>query len=69
MSDLSHIVKAYDVRGTVPDQMNDNVARAIGAAFIQTLRATGENADRKIRANIAGISLACAASTYMAPRK
>lgn len=30
---LDGIVKAYDVRGTVPGQMNDAVARALGAAF------------------------------------
>jgi phosphomannomutase len=45
MSDLTAIVKAYDVRGTVPDQLNEDVARAVGAAFVQTLRAGGENAD------------------------
>jgi phosphomannomutase len=32
--DLSALVKAYDVRGTVPDQLNEDIARAIGAAFI-----------------------------------
>jgi phosphomannomutase len=42
MSDLSAIVKAYDVRGTVPDQVNDDVARAIGAALVRTLRDGGE---------------------------
>ena len=31
--DLSTIVKAYDVRGTVPDQMNVDVAHALGVAF------------------------------------
>jgi len=31
---LSDIVKAYDVRGTVPDQLNTEVARALGAAFV-----------------------------------
>ena len=31
--DLSTIVKAYDVRGTVPDQMNGAVAHALGVAF------------------------------------
>jgi phosphomannomutase len=31
--DLSAIVKAYDVRGTVPDQLDADVARALGAAF------------------------------------
>jgi len=31
--DLSKIVKAYDVRGTVPDQINAAVAHAFGVAF------------------------------------
>ncbi len=33
MTDLSTIVKAYDVRGTVPDQLDTRIARALGAAF------------------------------------
>ena len=37
MSDLSEFVKAYDVRGTVPDQLNERVAEALGAAFAQLL--------------------------------
>ncbi|WP_412541722.1 phosphomannomutase/phosphoglucomutase [Longispora sp. K20-0274] len=41
MADLASIVKAYDVRGTVPDQLNPDVARAIGAAFVQVLSADG----------------------------
>jgi phosphomannomutase len=45
VSDLSRIVKAYDVRGTVPEQLNEAIAEAIGAAFVQTLRAGGDNAD------------------------
>ena len=31
--DLSRIFKAYDVRGTVPDELNADVVRRIGAAF------------------------------------
>lgn len=31
--DLSSIVKAYDVRGTVPDQINVDVAHALGVGF------------------------------------
>ena len=31
--DLSGLVKAYDVRGVVPDQLDENVSRALGAAF------------------------------------
>ncbi|GIJ11331.1 phosphomannomutase/phosphoglucomutase [Micromonospora andamanensis] len=42
MSDLSRIVKAYDVRGTVPDQWDERVAGALGVAFAQMLDAAGE---------------------------
>ncbi|GAA2523815.1 phosphomannomutase/phosphoglucomutase [Pilimelia columellifera] len=42
--DLSRFVKAYDVRGTVPDQLNEPVARALGAAFAQLLAAAGDPA-------------------------
>jgi phosphomannomutase len=38
VSDLSRFVKAYDVRGIVPDQLNAEVARAFGAAFVRVLR-------------------------------
>jgi phosphomannomutase len=31
--DLAPIFKAYDVRGTVPDQLDEDVARRIGSAF------------------------------------
>lgn len=31
--DLSHIIKAYDVRGVVPDEFDERAARAIGRAF------------------------------------
>jgi phosphomannomutase len=44
--DLSTIVKAYDVRGTVPDQLDEPIARAIGAAFVDV---TG--ADRLVTAH------------------
>jgi phosphomannomutase len=33
-TDLSGVVKAYDVRGLVPDELDEPVARALGAAFI-----------------------------------
>jgi phosphomannomutase len=38
--DLTHLVKAYDVRGTVPDQLDETVAEAIGAAFVRVTGAT-----------------------------
>jgi len=31
--DLSKIVKAYDIRGVVPDELDEETARAVGAAF------------------------------------
>ena len=31
--DLSALVKAYDVRGVVPDELDEAIARALGAAF------------------------------------
>jgi phosphomannomutase len=33
VADLSRIVKAYDVRGVVPDELDPATARALGAAF------------------------------------
>jgi len=35
--DLSSIIKAYDVRGTVPDQLDADLSHDIGAAFVQVL--------------------------------
>jgi phosphomannomutase len=39
--DLSQIIKAYDVRGVVPDQLDEDVARSIGAAFVRVVGAHG----------------------------
>ena len=33
LATLDTVFKAYDIRGTVPDQMNTDLARAVGAAF------------------------------------
>jgi phosphomannomutase len=33
VGDLASIVKAYDIRGVVPDQLDEGVAEAVGAAF------------------------------------
>jgi phosphomannomutase len=40
-TDLGSIVKAYDIRGTVPDQLDEDVARALGTAFPLALREAG----------------------------
>lgn len=66
MSDLSQIVKAYDVRGTVPDQWDERVAEALGAAFTHLLNTTGEPGDSVVigydmRATSPGLAAAFAA--------
>jgi len=37
--DLTHLVKAYDVRGVVPDQLDESIAQALGAAFVRVVGA------------------------------
>ncbi len=39
---LASIVKAYDIRGVVPDQLDARICRAVGAAFVQVLRSEGD---------------------------
>ena len=51
MSDLSQLVKAYDVRGVVPGQLNEKVARALGTAFIEMLRESGDDAEQIVIAH------------------
>ena len=42
---LNDFIKAYDVRGLVPDQLSPRVARELGAAFAQVVvRPEGANA-------------------------
>jgi phosphomannomutase len=37
MRDLGTIVKAYDIRGVVPDELDEEVARAVGGAVVEVL--------------------------------
>jgi phosphomannomutase len=37
MVEVAAIFKAYDVRGVVPDELDESVARATGAAFVEVL--------------------------------
>ncbi|KOY50319.1 MULTISPECIES: phosphomannomutase/phosphoglucomutase [unclassified Streptomyces] len=39
-ADLSNIVKAYDVRGVVPDEWDESLAELFGAAFVEVTGAT-----------------------------
>jgi phosphomannomutase len=61
---LDDIVKAYDIRGLVPDQLSNGVAAALGHAFAQFC--AGEGADRVVvghdmRASSPGLARAFAA--------
>ncbi len=40
-ANLGAIFKAYDVRGTVPDQLDEELARRVGNAFVQETAAEG----------------------------
>ena len=53
---LDSIVKAYDVRGTVPDQLNGAVAHALGVGFAQFTRASVVVVGRDMRPS--GVELA-----------
>lgn len=55
---LDAIVKAYDVRGTTPDQMNEDVARALGVAFARFTAAPSVVVARDMR--LTGESLVAA---------
>ncbi|HEX8498378.1 MAG TPA: phosphomannomutase/phosphoglucomutase [Actinomycetales bacterium] len=45
MPSLTSLVKAYDVRGVVPDQLDEHVARALGAAFAAVVGVADSSAD------------------------
>ncbi|MDF2808321.1 MAG: phosphomannomutase/phosphoglucomutase, partial [Cellulosimicrobium sp.] len=45
---LRRVVKAYDVRGVVPDELSDDVVRALGAAFVETVVRPGADGGRRV---------------------
>ncbi|HEX5331019.1 MAG TPA: phosphomannomutase/phosphoglucomutase [Cellulomonas sp.] len=51
--DLSGLIKAYDVRGVVPDQLNTEVARVIGAAFADVVVVPESSAGQRPQAVLA----------------
>ena len=58
MRDLTSIFKAYDIRGIVPDQLDEEVAEAIGAAFATVTGATTVLTVHDMRASSAGLAAA-----------
>lgn len=49
LPDLTGLIKAYDVRGVVPDQLDATVSRAIGAAFADVVVLPETPADQRPR--------------------
>jgi phosphomannomutase len=54
------IVKAYDIRGVVPDQLDADIARAVGAAFVRVLGADRIVTAYDMRESSPGLSAAFA---------
>src|SRR5881392_398953 len=52
------IFKAYDIRGVYPDEVNEDAARAIGAAFVTYLKASRIAVGRDMRLSSPSIAAA-----------
>ncbi|MFE7353762.1 phosphomannomutase/phosphoglucomutase [Streptomyces sp. NPDC057543] len=55
-ADLSQIVKAYDVRGVVPDQWDESLAEQFGAAFVEVTGADAIVIGHDMRPSSPGLS-------------
>src|SRR6266508_3261410 len=51
MADLAQLVKAYDIRGVVPDQLDAELAREVGAAFVELTGSDAVVVARDMRAS------------------
>ncbi|MGW1625143.1 phosphomannomutase/phosphoglucomutase [Streptomyces sp. NPDC002172] len=60
VADLSQLVKAYDVRGVVPDQWDEALAELFGAAFVQVTGAAAIVVGHDMRPSSPGLSRAFA---------
>jgi phosphomannomutase len=59
--DLSAVVKAYDVRGLVPEQLDEAACAALGAAFVSVVGAARIVVGRDMRASSPALAAAFAA--------
>ncbi|MEV6332682.1 phosphomannomutase/phosphoglucomutase [Streptomyces sp. NPDC051909] len=59
-ADLSQIVKAYDVRGVVPDQWDESLAELFGAAFVRVVDADAIVIGHDMRPSSPGLAAAFA---------
>ena len=60
MPDLARIVKAYDIRGVVPDELDESLARDIGAAFVRVVGADAVVTAHDMRESSPGLARAFA---------
>lgn len=61
VANVGAIFKAYDVRGTVPDQLDEDLARATGAAFVEVVGAPVVVVGHDMRPSSPGLAGAFAA--------
>jgi phosphomannomutase len=60
MADLAQLVKAYDIRGVVPDQLDPDLAREVGAAFVELTGGDAVVVARDMRASSPALAAAFA---------
>jgi phosphomannomutase len=60
MADLAQLVKAYDIRGVVPDQLDPDLARQVGAAFVELTGADAVVVARDMRPSSPALAAAFA---------
>jgi phosphomannomutase len=60
VTDLSQLVKAYDIRGVVPDQLDEPLAELFGAAFVTVTEADAIVIGHDMRPSSPGLSRAFA---------
>jgi phosphomannomutase len=60
VADYAKIFKAYDIRGVVPDDLDENAAEAVGAAFVALTGAPGVVTAYDMRASSPGLAAAFA---------
>lgn len=63
---LASVFKAYDVRGLVPEQLDEDVARRIGAAFVSVTGVDRVVVGRDMRSSSPGLAAAFAAGACAA---
>jgi phosphomannomutase len=60
VADYAKIFKAYDIRGVVPDDLDENAAEAVGAAFVRLTGAPGVVTAYDMRVSSPGLAAAFA---------